>query len=144
MNCFHPSTQIAHESWRLVECGFSILALSVAPNEGTVSPAGTSLTLASCTKRHNTNIAHLVSLGEKGQIASWNCFHYRNPGFGLHCTALHKPRRQRSKPVCLIARLFAMCCTNGIYLPYILQIWLLWRALLLVTQIPSQLRGKWC
>lgn len=110
----------------LAKYSVSTLALSVAPNEGTGSPGGTSLTLASCTNRHNTNLAHLVSLGqlkggEKVQITCWNCFLYRSSGLGLQ-----RPRQQQqTKPVCLIARLFAICYTNGIYLPYILQIWLL-------------------
>lgn len=47
---------------------FSILVLSAAPNERMAIPGGTSLTLVSCTERHNTNLAHLMSLGKLKEV----------------------------------------------------------------------------
>lgn len=121
---FIPPHKLPMKKRGLLECSLNTLALSVATNEEMGSHRRTILTLALCINRHNPNLPHLLFFGqlkrgEKVRITSWNCFLFRHTGFGLY-----RPRQQQSKPVWLMARLFAMCCTDGIYLPYIYQIWL--------------------
>lgn len=83
--------------------------------------------------------AHLGQL--KRGVKSW----FTSEGTVFSAAALardHMASHYSPDSVRVIARLFAMCYTNGIYSPYILLIWLLWRSLVAcrIHFIPTQVQ----
>lgn len=78
-----------------------------------VSPGRASLTLASCTDKHDANLAYLMSLGKLLKVKGAESL----GAFTIKSTLLALLTARRSFAL--------MCCANGIDYGWIAQTWLL-------------------